>query len=820
MNLGAAGLLAESTSRVTYELARFQGYTERWHYLVLGAALALLAAFVVITYRRDSVELRPGVGVLLAILRLVALGGVFAYYCNLEKRTEQQVTHNSRAIVLVDTSLSMGLHDTDSSAVPASPTRLEQVATGLGDRKLIDQLRAVHDVSLLRFDSEVARVATLNKITPPVEKQGQASDATSAPKQPTAANIDVQKLTPQGTESRLGQALRSVLDEERIGPVSGVLLFSDGAQNAGPDATSAIALAIEAKIPVYTIGIGSDRRPANVRVSDLVAPSRAYPGDAFTITGYVQAQEMDGRAVTVELTSRPPNAPKSDEGKLEGSERVTLASRGEITPVKFEITPSDKGRLSYRLRIKAPPEDVNAADNQQDVDVEIVDRQTRLLLIASGPTREYTFARNLLRRDKEMIVDVWLQSAKEGISQDAHSILYDFPSTPQELFAYDGILAFDPDWTRLTPEEIELLERWVAEKAGGMIVIAGPVEADRWTSDAKFGKLRSLYPVEFNRRLSVLEDGRYGSETPWPLEFTREGMEAEFLWLSDSGARSQSIWSTFPGVFGYYTVRGAKPGATVYARYSDPESAIGGELPVYMAGQFYGAGRVFYLGSGEMWRLRAMEEGYFEQIYTKLVRYVTQGRLLGGSSHGMLLVERDRYYLGSSVAVRAALSNARFEPLAVPRVTVEITRPDSTTQSLSLTADTTRQGMYQGQFTALQEGAYRLDLAPPDGADEQISKRIQVRVPDLERENPERNDALLADIARRTGGRYYVGVDAALGARGLPAVASELKDRTETSYLTGVKDQQFDRWWMQIILGVVCGSLSLEWLIRRLSRLA
>ncbi len=70
--------------------------------------------------------------------------------------------------------------------------------------------------------------------------------------------------------------------------------------------------------------------------------------------------------------------------------------------------------------MKAPPEDNNAADNQQEVDIEIVDRQTRVLLIASGPTREYTFLRNQLRRDKDVIVDVWLQSASGPlISQDA-----------------------------------------------------------------------------------------------------------------------------------------------------------------------------------------------------------------------------------------------------------------------------------------------------------------------------------------------------------------------------------------------------------------
>jgi hypothetical protein len=318
----------------------------------------------------------------------------------------------------------------------------------------------------------------------------------------------------------------------------------------------------------------------------------------------------------------------------------------------------------------------------------------------------------------------------------------------------------------------------------------------------------------------MLEDGRYGSEKPWPVEFTREGLEAEFLWLADSGPRSQTIWSSFPGVYGFYNVRGAKAGATVYARYSDPEAASGGQQPVYMAEQFYGAGRVFYLGSGEMWRLRALDEAYFEQFYTKLLRHVTQGRLLNGSSHGMLLVERDRYFLGGAVAVRAALSNARFEPLDAPRTTLEITQPDGAAQRLELTADPQRKGMFQGQFTALQEGVYRLDLPLPENPEERLSRRVQVKVPDLERETPERNDALLSEIARRTGGRYFVGVDAVAPSAGRPPLLAELKDRSETSFLTGVKDREFDREWMRDLLAVVCGALCLEWLIRRLSKLA
>jgi hypothetical protein len=808
--------------RTTYELSRLQAYTERWHFLILLALCAVVVAFVGWMYRRDSVELRPGVGWLLLVLRVLAFSGLLAYYLNLEKRTQAKVTHNSRVLALVDTSLSMGLHDSDSSSVPATPNRLQQVVSVLHESDLIKKLRQMHDVVLLRFDSETGRVASLPKWTSETSDDDKPAGAATAKEKPAAGDAGdwKQLLTPQGVETRLGQSLRQLINDEQGTPVAGIIVFSDGGQNAGIEPAAAVETARQAKIPIFTVGIGSERRPANVRISDFQAPMRAYPGDSFNVTGFIQAQELADRTVSVELWSKGAEDGPNAEGRLEGSERITLASRGEPVPVKFEITPKEAGRRVFRLLVKPPPEDSNAADNQQEADIEIVDRKTRVLLMASGPMRDYIFLRNQLRRDKEMIVDVWLQSAGNGISQDAHAILDEFPDTSQELFEYDAIVAFDPDWRELSDDRIDLLERWVAEKAGGLIVIAGPVETDHWSQDKNMNKVRALYPVEFNRRLSTVDDARNGSETPWPIEFTREGLEAEFLWLADTSSRSQQIWSSFPGVYGFYNVRGAKPGATIYGRYSDPEQTSSGGAPPYLVGQFYGAGRVFYMGSGEIWRLRSLEDSYFEQFYTKLIRYVSQGRLLLGSSRGMLLVDRDRYTLGNTVAVRAQLSDPRFEPLDASQVALQIVLPDSTVHNLQLPADPARKGMFLGQFTALQEGAYRLELAVPESEGEQLTRRIQVRVPDLERENPARNDALLSEIAKATGGLYYVGADTVLGGKGQPPLVNQLKDRTEIAYLPGVVDSEFAETWMRGLMMFICGALCLEWIIRRLSKLA
>jgi hypothetical protein len=267
-------------------------------------------------------------------------------------------------------------------------------------------------------------------------------------------------------------------------------------------------------------------------------------------------------------------------------------------------------------------------------------------------------------------------------------------------------------------------------------------------------------------------------------------------------------------------VKGEKPGATVYARFSDPEAG-GAQRPVYFASQFYGAGQVFYIGSGELWRLRGIDPSYFEVLYTKLVRHVSQGRILRGSSRGALLVERDRYQLGETVVLRARLSDPQHKPLTEPSASAQLLRPDGTTESVKLTAEAERPGMYAGQVAVLQEGTYQFSLSVPGDNEEPLSRYIQVRVPDLERTHAERNDTLLASIAKETGGIYYRRLDTAIrGDEATMPLSQVIKSRAEIKLVKGAPDKDFARAQMNWLLGIIAGALFIEWSLRRLNRLA
>ena len=59
---------------------------------------------------------------------------------------------NSRVVLLVDTSLSMGLPDEEQTSIAGGPSRADRVIRALAESELLARLRKTHDVIVIRFD--------------------------------------------------------------------------------------------------------------------------------------------------------------------------------------------------------------------------------------------------------------------------------------------------------------------------------------------------------------------------------------------------------------------------------------------------------------------------------------------------------------------------------------------------------------------------------------------------------------------------------------------------------------------------------------------
>lgn len=648
-----------------------------------------------------------------------------------------------------------------------------------------------------------------------------ADSAQDGERQPEPGEIEwARLLEPAGGSTRMGDAITWVLARERGAPLAGIALITDGNSNRGVEPLAATVVAGENEVPLYPIGIASDLPPSNVRLVDLEAPARVYPGDEFKLTGYIQAYGLAGQSVDVTLVSSPEQNPDGQQ-VLEADLTIPLGVDGEVLPIPMQVTPEEVGKRIYTLQISSNI-DRDKSDNMIQAKVQIVDRKSRVLLLAGGPTREYRFVRNMLHRDKDVSVDVLLQTAVEGVSQEADDILFDLPLEAAGLFDYDAIVAFDPDWTQFDQTQLELLERWVAEKAGGLVCIAGAVNTAVWAEDrrapSQISIVRQLYPVTFSS--SRIQLGRYGASISWPLEITEDGRTVPFLDLADEEGEAEDIWNSFPGVYGYYPVRDVKPAAMVYARFSDPQVALNEQQPPLIVGQFYGSGKVVFMGTGELWRLRSIDEGHFERFYTKLIRFVSEGRLLRDSNRGLLLVDKDRALRGDAISVRASVVDEQFQPLRDPSIRATLKLPNGSTEVMELQqTDGGRDGMYGGRFIATQAGDYQVQLVlPGDGEPVVLEREVRVRLPNLEIERPQRNDPLLQEIATTSGGQYFVGLASAI--EGQSSLAATVISKRRETFLPGTPDRDFQQRLMTWLLVLICGTLFLEWTIRRLSKLA
>ncbi|MDA1162624.1 MAG: VWA domain-containing protein [Planctomycetota bacterium] len=791
--------------------------------------LALLLVFGVRIYLRDTSELNRFWRCFLLLLRLSVLTGLILIALNPQERTQKMAYRPSQVAVLIDRSLSMQFpqsqpmpgdstgNNADGLPNADAQSRSEAVADLLENSALLEELKKNHSVSVYSFDSSLnGPHVVLRSQDPRARAQAGAvqSPTTVGEKSTGVADADWNQIVdPIGLETRLGESLLELIRSVSGNSLSGIVVVTDGASNSGIDPGKAIEAAKESKARIVTIGVGSTRQPVNLQIASIQAPSDVHVGDAFEISAFIQSQGLAGQNAIVELLGRPEES--EGEATTLGTKEIVLADDGIPVRVSFEQLENVAGAWEYFVRVRPDQKivELSEADNERRKSISVVDRKTRVLVIAGGPMRDYRFVRNMLYRHSAIQTDVWLQTADAAgaVSQEANKVLTSFPDTKEALFDYDVIVGFDPDWSRLDGEQLDLVSEWVFSQAGGLVVVAGDVHTVGVAGDAKLEKIRELYPVVLNRFVSD-NDGPRTVIQSWPFEFTREGREAGFLQVTDEQVTSAEVWEEFPGVYSAYPTTGAKAGATVYAYFSDPRTQSASGLPILLASQYYGAGRVIYLGSPEMWRLRSNDEVYYDRFWTKSIREAGQARLKRGNNRGTLLLERNQYVLGQTVRLRAQLTDPQFEPLITDAIGAEIFDPGGRPMipPLQMQRDTSRVGQYVGSFRVSSPGVWRIAVPIPQSRDE-LSEKIDVVLPNLETDNARQNAQLLRLMAEDTGGAYFSISEAATEVpKRLPNMGEEFQIDQQLKTL-------WDREWLMLLL---IGLLSIEWLTRKLLKLA
>ncbi|MDA0841135.1 MAG: hypothetical protein O3B01_18995 [Planctomycetota bacterium] len=775
---------------------KFAKIDEPQTWLIVGLVMVVIAIFVRLVYRRDGAEMPGWMSWFNTLLRVGALVLLCWVFLEPERRVEETIVRQARTLMLFDVSQSMNIRDRKGteSAGETGPSRYEQLVEALGKTDLTAGLSMRNDVSVYRFGRSLESLATLAREAKPETKtENQKIDWKHS-------------LDPSADETRLGEVLSNLLQRETTAPIAGVAVFSDGRLNAGITTESAIELARKRGIPIHVIPLGGLERPRNLRMNRLQSPTHTYPKDSFSLQAYLQGTGFSGKTINVELL-RKPDAEGTEAQSLEVRE-VIIEKDNEPVAVTFTQTLEDAGRFLYTIRIEQQEGELVKEDNEQSAWVQVVDRKAKVLILAGGPTREYRYARMVLHRDKSINLSVFLQNMEEGGNQESDEQLMEFPE-PEKLYEFDALIAFDADFGALTEDHRESLNQWLFKEGGGLVFFAGLHNTPRLAREKEFSKIRELLPVIFGSDLELVEMIDREATDAWPLEFTEEGKSSEAIRLSDEAVLSQTAWETFKGVYRCFPVSGEKPGATALANFSDPRAQFISGKAVYMAEQFFGSGRSLYFGSGELWRLRKLDPQFYERFWVGMIRHISQGRLLRGSQKGFLMVDRDTFTVGSSVRVRAQLRDSQLKPLLAQQVPLNVVSPNGTITEVILAPEEGRPGWFRSEWRVRETGIYRMQLLVP-GTKDRVDKSITAIAPNLEFEDPRRNDPLLDELAEKTGGQRFE-LDH------LEELIRAIPNRSEEEIVSRVPIKLWDKEWVMYLAAIL---LSLEWLIRKLKNLA
>ncbi|HVR73462.1 MAG TPA: vWA domain-containing protein, partial [Planctomycetota bacterium] len=614
--------------------------------------------------------------------------------------------------------------------------------------------------------------------------------------------------------------VRGAVEAEGSGRVAGIVLVTDGRVTAGEGLQSAGAYLREKGIPVHAVGVGDPTPTKNLRVTAILTSERAFTGDSIVADVRIEEEGLDGETARVELldTFEPEGEPARAPVRIDTQETSFTGGRREAV-VSFRFEPEGVGRHLLTARIEPRPEETFTDDNERSAAVVVVKEASKVLLIAGGPSYEYRFLKNLLKRDARIHVAAWLMSADADYPQEGNTSLKKLPDTTKDLFHYDVVILMDPNPEGFPAGFPDLVEKFVGKHRGGLVLSAGSKFAPSFFEAASAAPIRNMLPVLVNAG-DVRETLGRGDfyEREWAIEALPAALDHAATRLSSQIDRNRDRWAEIAGIYWSFPARKAKPGATVLFTHPDPALAREGEPRPLIAIQFYEGGRVLWCGIDSVWRWRSTAEEVYDSFWVQSIRYLTEGRLLGDRRR-LLQTDSDAYDLGEAVRVSAFLSDENFNPVASAEEIAVVEDPDGAATELRLDPDPSAPGWFRGVFVPRTLGAFRLRLKGPSGApgpglpaspgSGQAEKVVSVEPPAVEFDVPRLDEEALRELALLTSGSYSTIAEAG-------SVPDRILDRRQTIVTTDEPIPLWDNSFSMSLLGLL---LTLEWVFRKVNRL-
>jgi hypothetical protein len=781
-----------------------------------GLALVVVAAVVAVLVllwwlpRREKQELSRRRRAWLVGLRALVLLAVAAMLVEPVLVSSRRETIRSHLPIIVDDSESMRFSDPYTDETRAVATAAALKLQGENGKSPVDRLRETPRLDLAK-GAIFAHLDDLGK-----GRDVAFYDLESASKAVTAGPArakPLEEIQPRRSISPLGDALRGVLAVHRGRPVAGIVLVSDGRSNAGEDPLRVAESIARLNIPIFPIASGGEEGPRNVRVVEIVASPVVFATDPMTLAVIVEARGLRDAEAELTLEQRV----NSGDWQQVASQRIPLGEDGVPRRTTFRIVPKVVGQYEYRARIEDAGPELTRDDNTATAAVRVVRQQIRVLMIAGSPSPEVQFLRNALQRDQHVAFAAWLQHADPGYRQPGDKPITRLPSDAEELARYDALVLIDPDMQALGPGWPDLIANFVGKDGGGLIYMPGELysqqlfDSEAGASDA--GRWTRILPVVREPGLFRTEaEVRLATQSTYALELTAEGRGDPIFEFHPDPIRNRTILTSLPGMYWSFPVTRARPGATVLARHGDPRMQNQHGRHVLLASQLYGPGRTVFIGFDSTYRWRYLAEDYFDGFWARLIDRIGRNKALGGRFPFQVSLGKTAYRVGDRVEIGVRFTEAAAVAEA-SGLAAELEPEGQPPEPLAFERAPDDPALLTATFPAERAGGYTLRITPATGVDAGASTRVsttnfRIEPPRRELDEPSLNRALLADLARLTGGRV---LDLA-----------ELRNLDESipmREVTRIVEQRDELWDSPLLYAIIILGLTAEWISRKIFRM-
>jgi uncharacterized membrane protein len=675
--------------------------------------------------------------------------------------------------VLVDDSRSMAISED-------GVTRQAQAVKAL-DNGVLTTLNRSFQTRLFRVDDAPARIESLKDLHP------------SAP------------------STRIGDSLKQLSAETSDLPIGAVVLLSDGADNAGGISADAINALRARHIPVHTVGFGRERAQHDVELDDVVIAPRALADSR--IAAKVSFHQHGYNGAKINLTVRDVSG---GQPKVLAARAIALGPEGNLQSETLMFNIGSAGAKTLQIAAAPLPGEENTANNTLTRVVNVGSEPRRVLYIEGEPRWEYKFIRQAEEDDRLVQVASSVRTSenkfyRQGIA-DPKELAEGFPTRPEDLFIYQGLIIGSVEAGYFTPGQQELIREFVDRRGGGLLLLGGQfaLSDGGWNSSTLIDLLPSTLPTytgAFHREADPKSGVAHTT-----AELAPDGVDNIITRLVDDPIANAAKWKKLPYLMDYEDPGAPKPGASVLANLITPE---GKKLPLLITENF-GHGRTAIMATGGSWRWQMsspLGDTAHDLFWQQLLRWLVSD----APGHVTASVPAQMLLDNGAVTLTAEVRDPQFNPASDAKVEAHILGPGGVGALVEMTPVPDNPGQFQAAWSAPKPGAYLTEVTAQranskTGAFKELGRDVLTfqRMDGVaESFHTEQNRALLERLATQTGGQYWKPEDLGKLAGAIPFSEAGVTTR-ETKDLWNLPLVflvllllRFSEWWMRRKWGIV-----------------